>query len=136
MNHKLEIKTAQGKINSLRYADDITLMAEREEELKSLLMQVNKESQKACLKLNIQKTQIMASSPISSWQNGNSGRFLFLVSKINVDGDYSHDIKRHLSPWKKSYNKPRHCIKKQRRHFPNKSLYSQSYSFASSHVQM
>ena len=82
MNHKLEIKIAWRNSNNLRYADDTTLMAESEEEIKSLLMQVNEESEKAGLKLNIQKTKITASGPITSWQitgkNGNSGRFYFL----------------------------------------------------------
>ena len=64
------------------------------------------------------------------------GDFILGGSKITVDGDYSHDIKSHLSPWKKSYDKPRHCIKKQRHHFANKGSYNQSYSFPSSHVQM
>ena len=94
------IKIARRNINNLRYADDITLMAESEEELKSLLMKVKVESEKVGLKLNIQKTKIMASGPITSWQidgakNGNSD-FIFLGSKITVDGDCSHEIKRCL----------------------------------------
>ena len=141
MNHKLEIKIAWRNSNNLRYADDTTLMADSEEELKSLLMQVNEESEKPGLKLNIQKTKITASGPITSWQITGErmetvGDFIFLGFKITADSDYSHDIKRHLPPWKKSYDKPRHCIKKQRHHFANKVSYSQSYSFASSHVQM
>ena len=89
------------KCNKLRYADDITLMAESEEELKSLLMKVKEESEKAGLKLNIQKTNIMASGPITSWQiDGKTmetvRHFIFLGSKITADGDYSHKIKRHL----------------------------------------
>ena len=88
-------------INSLRYADDTTLMAESEEELKSLLMKVKEESEKAGLKLNIQKTKIMASGPITSWKiDGETGEtvtdFIFLGSKITADGDYSHEIKRCL----------------------------------------
>ena len=88
-------------INNLRYADDTTLMAESEEELKSLLMKVKEESEKAGLKLNIQKTKIMASGPITSWQiDGKTMEtvtdFIFLGSKITVDGDRSHEIKRHL----------------------------------------
>ena len=93
-----EIKIAGRNINNLRYADDTTLMAESEEELKSLLMKVKKESKKVGLKLNIQKTKIMASGPISSWQiDGETvANFIFLGSKIAEDGDCSHEIKRHL----------------------------------------
>ena len=92
------IKTAGRNINNLRYANDITLMAESEEELKSLLMKVKVESEKVGLKLNIQKTKIMASSPISSWQiDGETvADFIFLGSKITVDGDCSYKIKRCL----------------------------------------
>ena len=95
------IKIARRNINNLRYADDTTLMAESEEELKSLLMKVKVESEKVGLKLNIQKTKIMASSPITSWQiDGETVEtakdFIFLGSKITADGDYSHEIKRCL----------------------------------------
>ena len=95
------IKIARRNINNLRYADDTTLMAEREEELKSLLMKVKEESEKVGLKLNIQKPKIMASSLIPSWQiDGETMEtvtdFIFLGSKITVDGDCSHEIKRHL----------------------------------------
>ena len=95
------IKIAGRNINSLRYADDTTLMAENEVELKSLLMKVKEESEKVGLKLNIQKTKIMASSPITSWEiDGETVEtvtdFLFLASKITADGDCSHEIKRHL----------------------------------------
>ena len=95
------IKIAGRNINNLRYADDTTLMAESEEEKKSLLMKVKEENEKAGLKLNIQKTKIMASSPIISWQiDGETMEtvtdFIFLDSKITADGDCSHDIKRHL----------------------------------------
>ena len=88
-------------INNLRYADDTTLMAESEEELKSLLIKVKEESEKVGLKLNIQKTKIMASDPITSWQiDGETmetvADFIFLGSKITADGDCSHEIKRHL----------------------------------------
>ena len=88
-------------MNNLRYADDTTLMAESEEELKSLLMKVKEESEKVGLKLNIQKMKIMASSPITSWQTdgeavGTVADFIFLGSKITADGDCSNDIKRHL----------------------------------------
>ena len=92
------IKIAGRNINNLRYADDNTLMAESEEELKSLLMKVKEESEKVGLKLNIQKTKIMASGPIPSWQiDGETvSDFIFLCSKITADGDCSHEIKRHL----------------------------------------
>ena len=92
------IKIAGRNINNLRYADDTTLTAESEEELKSLLMKVKEESEKFGLKLNIQKTKIMASSPITSWQiNGETvADFIFLGSKITADGDCSHEIKRRL----------------------------------------
>ena len=93
-----EIKISGRNINNLRYADDTTLMAEREEELKSLLMKVKEEREKVGLKLNIQKTNIIASSPITSWQiDGETvADFIFLGSKITADGDCSHEIKRHL----------------------------------------
>ena len=93
-----EIKSAGWNINNLRYADDTTLMAESEEELKSLLMKVNEESEKVGLKLNVQKTKIMASGPITSWQKDGEtvADFIFLGSKITADGDCSHGIKRCL----------------------------------------
>ena len=92
------IKTAGRNLNNLRYADDTTLMAESEEELKSLLMKVNEERETVGLKLNIQKTKIVASSPITSWQiDGETMKtvigFIFLGSKITADGDCSHEIK-------------------------------------------
>ena len=95
------IKIAGRNINNLRYADDTTLMAESEEELKSLLMKVKEETEKVGLKLNIQKTKIMASGPITSWQiDGETVQtvadFIFLGSKITADGDCSHETKRHL----------------------------------------
>ena len=95
------IKIAGRNINNFRYADNTTLMAESEKELKSLLMKVKEESEKVGLKLNIQKTKIMASSPITAWQiNGVTVEtvtdFIFLGSKITADGDCSHEIKRHL----------------------------------------
>jgi len=92
------IKIARRNISNLRYADDTTLMAESEEELKSLLMKVKEESEKVGLKLNIQKTNIMASGPITSWQiDGETvSDFIFWGSKITADGDCSHEIKRHL----------------------------------------
>ena len=101
------IKIAGGNIKNLRYEDDTTLMAESEEELKSFLMKVKEESEKAGLKLNIQKTKIMASGPITSWQKDGETLetvrdFMFLCSKITADGDYSHEIKRHLLLGKKA----------------------------------
>jgi len=95
------IKIAGRNINNLRYADDTILMAESEEELKSLLVKVNEESEKVGLKLNIQKTKIMVSGPITSWQiDGDTMEtvtdFIFLGSKTTADGDHSHKIKRHL----------------------------------------
>ena len=95
------IKTAGRNINNLRYADGTTLMAESEEELKSLLMKVKEDSEKVGLKLNIQKTKIMASGPITSWEiDGETvetlSDFIFCGSKITADGDCSHEIKRHL----------------------------------------
>ena len=95
------IKTARRKINKIRYADDTTLMAESEEELKSLLMKVKEESEKVGLKLSIQKTKIMASGPITSWQiDGETVEtvpdFIWGGSKITTDGDCSHEIKRRL----------------------------------------
>ena len=105
------IKIVGRNINNLRYADDITLVAESEEELKSLLTKVKEESEKVSLKLNIQKTKIMASGPIISWEvDGETveivSDLIFLGSKIIVDGDCSHEIKR-LTPWKESYDQPR-----------------------------
>ena len=116
-------------------------MAESEEELKSLLMKVKEESEKVALKLNIQKTKIMASGPITSWQTYGETMetvtdFIFLDSKITADGDCSHEIERMLTPWKESYDQPRQHIKKQRHYFANKGLTSQSYGFSSSHAWM
>ena len=106
------IKIAARNINNLRYADDTTLMAESEEELKSLLMKVEEESEKVGLKLNIQKMKIMASGPITSWEiDGETveavSDFIFWGSKITADGDCSHEIKKTLTPWKESYDQPR-----------------------------
>ena len=105
------IKIARRDSNNLRYADDTTLMAESAEELKSLLMKVKEESEKVGLKLNIQKTKIMASGSNTSWQiDGKTMAtvtdFNFLVSKITTDGDYSHEIET-LALWKKSYDQPK-----------------------------
>ena len=106
------IKITRRNINNLRYADDTTLMAESEEELKNLLMKVKEESEKVGLKLNIQKMKIMASGPINSWQTDETvetvSDFIFWGSKITADGDCSHEIKRQLiTPWKKNYDQPR-----------------------------
>ena len=111
-----------------------SLWQESEEELNSLLMKVKEESEKAG-QLNIQKTKIMASSPITSWQTERERMktvtdFIFLDSKITADGDCSHEIKT-LAPWKKSFDKPRQHIKKQRHYFADKGSYSQSYGFSS-----
>ena len=104
------IKIAGRNINHLTYADDTTLMAESKEELKIILPKVKEESEKAGLKLNIQKTKIMKSGPITSWQiDGQTGEtvetvtdLIFLGSKITADGDCSHDIKRCFATWKKN----------------------------------
>ena len=105
------IKIVGRNINNLRYADNTTLMAENEEEPKNSLMKVKKESQEVGLKLNIQKTKIMASGPITSWQiDGETietvSDFILGGSKIAADSDCSHEIKT-LAPWKKSYEQPR-----------------------------
>ena len=128
------IKIARRNINNLRYANDTTHMAESEEELKSLLMKVKEESEKVGLKLNIQKTKIMASGPITSWEidRGTVSDFIFLGSKITADGDCSHEIKRR----KESYDQPRQHIKKQRHYFANKSPSSQGYGFSRGHAWM
>ena len=134
------IKIGVRNINNLRYADDTTLMAESEEELKTLLIKVKEESEKVGLKLNIQKTKIMASGPITSWEiDGETvetvSDFSFSGSKITADGDCSHEIKRCLlASWKESYDQPRQHIKKQRHYFANKGLSSQGYGFSSSYV--
>ena len=115
-------------------------MAESEEELKSLLMKVKEESEKVGLKLNIQKTKIIPSGPITSWQiDGQTMEtvtgFIFLGSKITANGDFSHKIKRRLLLGR-SYDQPRQSIKKQRHYFANKGPSSQNYGFSSSHVWM
>ena len=128
------IKIAGRNINNLRYADDTTLMAESEVELKRLLMKAKEESEKVGLKLNIQKTKIMASGPITSWEiDGKTMEtvtFIFLGSKITADGDRSHEIKRHWLLGRKV------MTKKQRHYFADKGSSSQSYGFSSSHVWM
>ena len=133
MKYKLK-SIAQRNINNFRYAVDITLMAESKEEPRSLLMKMREESGKSGLKFNIQKTKIRASGPIPSWQKMGEKMetvtdCIFLGSKI------SHEIKR-CFPWKKSYDKCRQCIKKQRHHFANKGPSSQNYDFSGSHVWM
>ena len=115
------IKIAGRNINNLRYADDITLMVESEEELKSLLMKVKEKSEKAGLKLNLQKTKIMASGPITSWQIDEETMeavtdFIFWGSKITSNVDCNLEIKT-LSSWKKNYDKHRQYFKKQRNYF-------------------
>ena len=135
------IKIAGRNINNLRYADDTTHMAESEEELKSLLRKVKEESEKAGLQLNIQKTKIMESGPITSWQTDGEmvetvRDFIFLGSKITAVGDCSHEIKKTLTPWKESYDQPKQHIKKQRHQFANKGPSSQGYGFSCGHVWM
>ena len=125
------IKMARRNINNLRYADDTTFLAESEE-LKSLLMKVKEESEKVGLKLNIQKTKIMASGPITSRKIDEETMetvtdFILWGSKITADGECSHKIKKRLAPWKKSYDQPRQHIQKQRHYFTNKGLSSQSH---------
>ena len=117
------IKIAGRNINNLRCADDTALMAKSKEELKSLLMKVKEKSEKVSLKLNIQKTKIMASGLITSCQiDGETVEtvtdFILGGSKITADGDCSHEIKT-LAPWKKRYDQPRQHIKKQRHYFTN-----------------
>ena len=134
------IRIAGRNINSLRYADDTTLMAESEEELKSLLMKVKEESEKFGLKLNIQKTKIMASGPITSWQiDGETvetvSDFILGGSKITADGDCSHEIKRHLLLGRKVMSNL-DSILKSRDCFANKDPSSQGYGFSSSHIWM
>ena len=139
MKYKLESRLMGKNINNLRYADDTTRMAENEEELKSLLMKMKEESEKVGLKLNIQKTKIMASGPITSWQiDGETMEtvtgFIFLGSKITADGDCSHEIKRCLLFGRKVMTDLGSILKKH--YFGNKGPSSQSYGFFSSHVWM
>ena len=121
------IKITGRNINNLRYADDTTLMAESEEELKSLLMKVKEESEKVGLKLNIEKTKIMASGPITSWQTDGETVWNFILgaSKITADGDYSHEIKWCLLLGRKAMTNL-DSILKNRHLFASKGLYSQS----------
>ena len=134
------IKIAGRNINNLRYADDTTLMAESEEELKSLLMKVKEESEKVGLKLNIQKTKIMASSLNNSWQiDGETVEtvtdFILGGSKIIADGDCSHEIKRHLLLGRKVMTTLDSFLQSRDISLPT-SPSSQSYGFSSSHVWM
>ena len=135
------IKIARRNINNLRYADDTSLMAESEEKLKSLLMKVKEESEKVGLKLNIQKTKIMASGPITSWQiDGETvetvADFNFLGSKITADGDCSHGIKRYLLLGRKVMINLDSTLKSRDITLPKTTRLSQSYGFSSSHVWM
>ena len=132
------IKISRKHISNLRYADDTTLMADIKEELKSLLMEVKEESEKVGLKLNIQKTKIMASGPITSWQiDGETMKivtdFILWVSKITADGDCSHAIKRCLLLERKVMT-TLDSILKSRHYFSIKVPFGQSYGFSSSHV--
>ena len=133
------IKIARRNINNLRYADDNTLMAESEKELKSFLMKVKEESEKVGLKFNIQKTKIMASGPITSWQIDGEimetvTDFILGGSKITADGDCSHEIKRHLLLGRKIMTNLDSLLKS--RDIANQGTSSQSYGFSNSHVQM
>ena len=132
------IKIARRNINNLRYADDTTLMAEREEELKSLLMKVKEESEKVGLKLNIQKTKIMASGPITSWERDGEtvetvSDFILGGSKITADGDCSHEIKRRLLLGRKVMTNLESIFKSRDIALPTKAS-SQDYGFSSGHV--
>ena len=134
------IKIARRNIKNLRYADDTTLMAESEEELKSLLTRVKEESEKAGLKLNIQKTKITASSPITSWQTEGEKveavtDFIFLGSQITVDGNCSHEIKRLLLLGRKSKTNL-DSILKSRDITLLTNLHCRSVDFSSNHIRM
>ena len=134
MKHKLESRLPGKNISNLRNADDTILMAESEEELKSLLVKVKEESEKAGLKLDIQKTKIMASGPITSWRmDGETMEtvtdFIFLGSKIIADGDCSHEVKRYLLLRRKAVTNLENMLKTD-----SKGPSSQSYGFSSSQV--
>ena len=138
--HKLESRLPGEIINNLRYADDTTLMAESEEELKSLLMKVKEESKKACLKLNIQKAKIIALGSITSWPiDGETMEtvtdFIFLDSKTTADGDCSHEIKRRLLLGRKVMINLDSVLKSRDITLPV-ALSRQSYGFSSGHVWM
>ena len=130
------IKIVGRKANNRRYEDDTTLMVESQE-LKSLLMKVKEEHEKAALKLNIQKMKIMASSAITSWQIDGKTVTDFILggSKTTADGDCSHEIKRYLLLGRKAKTTKQH-IKKQRHYFANKGQFCQGYIFSSSHKWM
>ena len=137
------IKIARRNINNLRYADDTTLMAESEEELKRLLMKVKEESEKVGLKLSIQKTKIMASGPITSWEiDGETvetgSDFIFLGPKITADGDCSHEIKRRLLLGRKVMTHLDSILKRREIFFffAEKGPSSQGYVFSSGYVWM
>ena len=137
------INIAGRNINNLRYADDTTLTAESEEELKSFLMKVKEESEKVGLNFNIQKTKIMAPSPITSWQIDGEivetvGDFILGGSKITADGDCSHEIKRCLFFGRKVMTSLDSILKskKQRHYFVNKGPSRQGYGFSSGHIWM
>ena len=137
----MEIKNAGRNINNLRYADDTTLMAESEEELKSLLMKVKEESEKVDLKLNIQKTKIMASGPITSWKiDGETvetmSDFIFWGSKITADGDCSHEIKRCLLLGRKVMTNLDSILKSRAITLSTNFPSGQGYGFCSGHVWM
>ena len=140
MKHKLASRLL-GEISITSDTDDTTLMAEKEKELKSLLLKMKEEIEKAGLKLNIQKTKAMASGPITSWQiDGETIEtvtdFIFLGSKITADGDCSQEIKRGLLLRRKAMINLGSVLQKQRHYFAEKCPYSQSYCFSSSHVWM
>ena len=136
------IKISRRNISNLRYADDTTLKAESKEELKSLLMKVKEQGEKTDLKLNIQKTKIMASSLITSWQMYGEKvetviDLLFLSSRITVDSDYSHEIKRCFLLRRKTMTNLAIVLKSRDvHHFTDKDPFSQSYGFSSSHLRM
>ena len=131
------IKIARRNIHNLRYADDTTLMAESEEELKSLLMKVKEDSEKVDLKLNIQKTKIRASGPITSWQKDGEtvADFIFLGSKITADGDCSHEIKRRLLLGRKVMTNLDSIFKSRDITLPTK-VHLVKHGFSSGHVWM
>ena len=130
------IKIAERNINNLRYTNDTTLTAESEEELKSLLVKVKEESEKVVLKLNIQKTKIMASSPISSWQIETVRDFIFGGSKITADCDCSHEIKRCLLLGKKIMTNLDSILKSRDISLSTKFRLVKAMVFSSSHVWM
>ena len=135
------IKIAGRNINNLRYADDTTLMAESEVELRRLLMKMKVEGEKVGLKLNIQKTKIMASGPITSWEiDGETvetvADFIFWGSKITTDGDCSHESNRHLLLGRKVMTNLDSILKSKRHYFANKGPSSQGYGFSNIHIRM